>query len=240
MSRLGCALTWLGHSAFHIQAEPDGPGIVVDPWLDNPKAPPAARDFAARASIIVVTHAHSDHYSGVAALARRTGATVVAIDEIGADLVADGVPATQVRGGNKGADIIVDGVTFTLTQAMHSSSTTGADGRPRMLGEACGVVIALPNGPVIYDTGDTAVFGDMRLIAEMHRPSLLLLPIGDFYTMGPRQAAKACELVNPEWIVPQHYATFPVLNGTPDALRALLPPSMAARVLAPAPGETLR
>ena len=107
----------------------------------------------------------------------------------------------------------------------------------RSIGDPCGLVIGLPNGTVIYNTGDSCVFGDMALIAEMYQPSVLMVPIGDFYTMGPRQAAKACELVHPEWIIPQHYGTFPSLTGTPDALRQLLPAALRDRVLTPRPGE---
>jgi L-ascorbate metabolism protein UlaG (beta-lactamase superfamily) len=101
-------------------------------------------------------------------------------------------------------------------------------------------VLECPRDLVIYNTGDTGVFGDMALIAEMYHPDILMLPIGDFYTMGPRQAAKACELVQPKWIVPQHYATFPGLPGTPQELKRHLPAALQGRVLTPAPGETIR
>lgn len=240
MSRLGCALTWLGHSAFHLRVEPSGPGILIDPWLENPKVPANAEALAGGASLILLTHGHFDHFAGVADLATRTGATIATSYEIAAELGAEGVPEAQLVGFNKGGAATVHGVTVTLTQAFHSSSLPSADGRARSLGDPCGLVIELPNGTVIYNTGDTCVFGDMALIAELYRPSVLMLPIGDFYTMGPRQAAKACQLVSPQWIIPQHYATFPGLTGTPEALRELLPRSLADRVLSPPPGETIR
>ncbi|MEP6590832.1 MAG: metal-dependent hydrolase [Gemmatimonadota bacterium] len=240
MSRLGCAITWLGHSAFHIQAEPDGVGVLIDPWIANPKAPANAKTLAHSASLILLTHGHFDHFLGCSAIALASGATVASSLEITGELAAEGVPKEQLVGFNKGGAATIHGITVTLTQAFHSSSLDGPDGRARSIGDPCGLVIELPNGTVIYDTGDTCVFGDMALIAELYRPTVLMLPIGDFYTMGPRQAAKACELVSPEWIIPHHYGTGPGLTGTPDALRTLLPPGLAERVLAPPPGETIR
>ncbi len=240
MPSLGVAITWLGHSAFHLQQSPEAPGILIDPWLDNPRAPASARALADSASLILLTHGHSDHIDGVAALAQRTGATILASVEVAAEIGAEGVPEGQLVGFNTGGAATAQGVTVTLVQAFHSSSLPTDDGRPRSIGTPNGLIIELPGGPVIYNTGDTAVFGDMRLIAELYRPSILIVPIGDFYTMGPRQAAKACELVDPAWIIPQHYGTFPGLPGTPDALREQLAPVLRDRLLVPAPGETLR
>lgn len=240
MSRLGAAITWLGHSAFHIQSEPDGPGILIDPWLDNPMAPPNARHLADGARMVLLTHGHSDHLGNTVDLVCRTGALVLSSFEIIMELEAEGVPSPQLIGFNKGGAATAEGVVVTLTQAFHSSSIPGADGRARSLGDPCGLIIQLANGTVIYNTGDTCVFGDMALLAELYQPSILILPIGDFYTMGPLQAAKACELVDPKWIIPQHYGTFPALTGTPKALRQHLPPEMRDRIIAPAPGETVR
>ncbi len=240
MTQLGAEITWLGHSAFHLKANAQGASILIDPWLDNPKAPANAAELARDVRLILLTHGHRDHISGVAALAQRTGARVLSSYELSAEIGAEGVAEGQLVGFNRGGAVTADGITVTLTQAFHSSSLFGADGRSRSIGEPCGLVIELPSGTVIYNTGDTCVFGDMALIAEMYRPTILMLPIGDFYTMGPRQAAKACELVQPEWIIPQHYATFPALTGTPDALRELLPAGLRDRVLAPEPGTTIR
>ncbi len=240
MSRLGAEFTWLGHSAFHVQCEDGGPAIVIDPWLDNPRAPANAQSLARAARLVLITHGHSDHIGSAAALLKGSNALLLSTYEVIQEIGTEGVPASQLVGFNKGGAVTRDGVTVTLTTAHHSSSLTGADGRPRDVGDACGMIIELANGTVIYNTGDTCVFGDMALIAEMYRPTVLMLPIGDLFTMGPRQAAKACDLVNPQWIIPQHYGTFPALTGTPDALRSLLSQEMRDRLLTPAPGETIR
>lgn len=240
MSRLGVAITWLGHSAFHLEAGPDGPGILIDPWLDNPKAPATAPEFARTAKLILLSHGHSDHIGSAVALARETGATILTTVEVGMELVAEGAPEGQVVGFNIGGSAEAHGISATMVQAFHSSSTPGPDGRPRELGNPCGFVIQLPNGTTIYNTGDTGVFGDMALIAELYQPSIMMLPIGDFYTMGPRQAAKAAQLVNPDWLIPHHYGTFPGLPGTVASFKQHLPAPFRDRVLAPAPGETVR
>ncbi len=239
MTRLGITITWLGHSGFHLAPDGGAPSFLFDPFLGNPKAPSNAATLAESARVILLTHGHWDHVGGVADLAIRTGATVLTNDELAQDLAADGVPEAQLVGYNIGGSATAHGIRATLVQALHSSSRKGADGRPREVGSPCGFVVELPDGPVIYNTGDTGVFGDMALIAEIYRPDILFLPIGDFYTMGARQAAMAVELVDPRWIVPQHYATFPGLPGTLDAFRDALAPRHRDRVLAMAPGEAV-
>ena len=219
MARLGISVTWLGHSAFHLQPSGATPGILIDPWLANPNAPASATALARQAGLILVTHAHFDHVTGVTDLARETGAKVLTSFEVAAELEAEGLPAEQVVGFNKGGTATAHGVSVTLTQAIHSSSLPGPDGRARSIGEPCGLIIEIPDGPVIYDTGDTCVFGDMALLAAIYRPSILMLPIGDFYTMGPREAAKACELLSVPRVIPMHWGTFPALVGTPKALK---------------------
>lgn len=235
ISRLGVTITWLGHSAFHLEQD-GGVPFLFDPWLGNPRAPANATTLAAGAKVILLTHAHGDHADGTAALARQTGATVMASVEIASYLVAQGAPGDQCVGFNIGGAASAHGIRVTLIQAMHSSSNDWEGGSPLQVGTPCGFVVELPGGPVIYNTGDTGVFGDMALIAELYRPDILFLPIGDFYTMGARQAAKAVELVQPKWVVPQHYATFPGLPGTLDQFREALAPDFRARVLELKPG----
>jgi L-ascorbate metabolism protein UlaG (beta-lactamase superfamily) len=141
---------------------------------------------------------------------------------------------------NKGGSVTARGVTVTMVHADHSAGDWDvATATPLYLGEPVGFVIELPGGPRVYFAGDTALFGDMRLIGETHRPDIAFLPIGGHYTMGPAGAAKATELIAPRVVVPIHYGTFPVLAGTPDELRAELARLGlgAVVVLSPAPGE---
>ena len=134
---------------------------------------------------------------------------------------------------NKGGGRDVAGVHVTLTHANHSSSTS--DGT--YAGESCGMVLEIPDGPTVYFAGDTNVFGDMALIGRIYSPDVAVLPIGDHFTMGPREAGVAAELVGAKRVVPNHYGTFPMLTGTPDALRALLPDGV--ELLVPTVGETV-
>ena len=234
ISRLGVTITWLGHAAFHV-APDEGAAFLFDPWLGNPRAPANAAEVARTARAILLTHAHGDHAEGTPSLAAVTGATVLASVETVTYLVGRGAVESQCVGFNIGGAAEAHGMRVTLTQALHSSSNDW-EGDPRQVGTPCGFVVELPGGPVIYNTGDTGVFGDMALIAELYHPDILFLPIGDFFTMGARQAAKAVQLVQPRWIVPQHYGTFPGLPGTIEAFRDALAPEFRSRLLQLEPG----
>ncbi len=231
-------ITWLGHSGFLLEADGSVP-FAFDPWLDNPRAPADAVALAHRARVILLTHGHFDHLDSVPGIARASGAVVLTTDELATELADQGVAEDQLVGFNIGGQASASGISATLVQAFHSSSHVDSSGRQRELGTPCGFIVEAEGLPVIYNTGDTGVFGDMALIAELYQPELMFLPIGDFYTMGARQAAKAVDLVRPRWIVPQHYGTFPLLTGTLDQFRDALAPAYRDRVLELKPGEAI-
>jgi L-ascorbate metabolism protein UlaG (beta-lactamase superfamily) len=226
-------LTWLGHAAFRIDT-PGDKRIYVDPFLNgNPKCPPGEVE-PERCDLIVVTHGHGDHLGDTVAIHQRFECPVVAQVELRGWLTAHGVADDgSAHSINKGGTVEVDGVRMTLTHANHSSSTP--DGA--YAGESCGVVFELEDGFKVYVAGDTNVFGDMSLIGRIYQPDVAVLPIGDHFTMGPREAAVALELLGVARCVPSHYGTFGLLTGTPDALRELAPPGV--EILSPEPGETL-
>ncbi len=227
------ALTWLGHASFLLESDA-GKQIYVDPWLTgNPKAPEPAQQ-PDRVDVIALTHGHGDHVGDTVELSKRfPEAQIVAQVELKGWLGTQGAHVDgQPPGPNKGGSQEIDGIRFTLTNAFHSSSSDeGA-----YLGEACGIVVRLESGKAVYFAGDTCVFGDMALIARLYRPDYAVLPIGDHFTMGPKEAALALELLGNPVCVPCHYGTFPVLTGTPGALRTEAP---SAKVEALEPGGTL-
>jgi L-ascorbate metabolism protein UlaG (beta-lactamase superfamily) len=223
-------LTWLGHAAFRIDS-PGGKRIYVDPFLNgNPKCPEGEVE-PERVDAILITHGHGDHVGDTVDLARKFGCTVVAPVEL-ADWLAGTQELDNVLDPNKGGTVEVDGVRVTLVHAQHSSSTN--DGS--YTGEPCGLVVELEDGFKLYFAGDTNVFGDMALIARLYSPDVAVLPIGGHYTMDPREAAVALELLGVGRCVPCHYGTFGLLKGTPDELRDLAP---GVQIEAPEPGGTV-
>lgn len=224
-------ITWLGHSSFVLRT-PGGKTILFDPWYTgNPSFP--AGMTPKKADLILVSHGHSDHITDAAAMAKATGATVVGCWEVVTWLASKGVP--HVEPMNKGGTIASHGLTITMTEAVHSSSVD--DNGIVYLGEAGGFVVRLENGQVIYYAGDTALFSDMKLIAELYRPDIAFLPIGDRFTMGPDTAAMAATWLGVRQVVPMHWGTFPLLTGTPDQLEQHLAGS-GIEVLRLQPGET--
>jgi L-ascorbate metabolism protein UlaG (beta-lactamase superfamily) len=226
-------LTWLGHSAFRLDTA-GGKRIYVDPFLNgNPKCP-ESEQTPERVDVIALTHGHGDHVGDTVDLAKKHGATVVALVELAAWLGRNGVDNDQIRGPNRGGTVEVDGVAFTPTIAFHSGSAP--DGS--YAGEPSGIVIRA-DGKTVYFAGDTCAFGDMQLISRIHEPDVAVLPIGDYFTMGPKEAAVAVELLGVKRIVPCHWGTFSVLTGTPDDLRALVADDVTVEQLDPGDAVTV-
>jgi L-ascorbate metabolism protein UlaG (beta-lactamase superfamily) len=226
-------LTWLGHAAFRLESD-RGKNIYVDPFLNgNPKTP-ANEVTPERVDIIALTHGHGDHVGDTVALSNSfTEAAIVAQVELKGWLEAQGAHMRdQMPGINKGGSTEIDGIRFTLVNAFHSSSSNDGE----HLGEACGIVVELEDGKTVYFAGDTCVFGDMALIARIYEPDVAVLPIGDFFTMGPAEAAVALELLGNPRCVPCHWGTFPMLTGTPDELARLAPTATIERI---EPGDTI-
>ncbi len=227
------AITWLGHSTF-ILTTPAATRVLLDPWLrNNPACPESARKVAA-VDLVLVSHGHADHFEDAESVARRTGASVVANVEICGWLERRGV--RNIHPMNLGGTIRLKDIAITMVPAVHSSSSV--IGRDTVyLGAAAGFVLAIDSAPVVYFAGDTALFGDMRLIREMHAPRIAVLPIGDRFTMGPDAAVKACEMLGARQVVPMHYGTFPMLTGTLARFRELVA-RLGIDVLELEPGQT--
>jgi L-ascorbate metabolism protein UlaG (beta-lactamase superfamily) len=223
-------LTWLGHASFRLDT-PAGKRIYVDPFLSgNPKCPDAEQE-PERVDVIALTHGHGDHVGDTVELSKRFDPEIVAMIELKTWLGQQGANVGEMPGSNKGGTVEAGGVKFTLVNAFHSSASDDGD----YLGEAAGLVLTLDNDTSIYFAGDTCVFGDMQLIGRIYSPDVAVLPIGGHFTMDPREAGVALELLGVKRCVPCHYGTFPVLTGTPDELRQQAP---GVEVIAIEPGET--
>jgi L-ascorbate metabolism protein UlaG (beta-lactamase superfamily) len=210
--------TWVGHGTWRARSA-GGKEVLIDPWvMNNPVAPDHLKRVDS-CDLMLITHGHFDHIHDAVEIAKATKPTVHAIFETAAWLGGKGVE--NVDGGNKGGTHEFDGIKVTLVHAEHTCGITDGD-HIVYGGEACGMVIEFENGFTIYFAGDTDVFGDMRLIAELHQLDAVFLPIGGYYTMSPRRAAKAVELLGARTVVPMHFGTFPALAGTPSQLQELV------------------
>jgi L-ascorbate metabolism protein UlaG (beta-lactamase superfamily) len=241
-------LTWYGQSAFKF-VTPGGSVFLIDPWITNPKNPNGQKDLAAldRVDLILLTHGHSDHVGNTVEIGKKTGAKLVAgLDLATAVTMVLGFPANQAEmdtTGLFGGEVHLLGgeVTTTLVPAFHGSGIARDDNSlPVFSGAPSGMIIAIRNGVTFYHTGDTDLFSDMALVSRYNKIDIMMVCIGDHFTMGPKRAADAVKLVGPKIVIPMHYGTFPVLTGTPEAFdRELKARDVAADLRIMKIGETI-
>ncbi len=232
----GNKIMYLGHSTFKITT-PAGKVVLIEPWvMGNPKCPEALKKFD-RLDVMLITHGHSDHMGDAVELARGHNPQIVGIYELCLWLESKGL-GELTRPMSKGGTQKAGEIEVTMVHAVHSSGIEDG-GKVIYAGEPCGYVIRLPGGLNVYHAGDTAVFGDMKIIGELYAPEVACLPIGDHYTMSPREAALAVRLLGVRHVVPMHYGTFPVLTGTPEQLRELTQDIAGLEIHALKPGQTL-
>ena len=219
-------LMWYGHAGFKIKTV-TGKILLIDPWVTNPTFARGKEELTSldRVDLILLTHGHSDHVGNAVEIGKRTGAILVSNFDLNAAMISTlGYPEAQASNettGHLGGELsLLDGeVRVQFVPAWHGSSVQrDEDATPVYAGSPTGLIVTLRNGPTIYHTGDTDLFSDMALVKRFHKIDVMLVCIGDHFTMGPARAAEAVKLVTPNMVVPMHYGTFPVLTGTPEML----------------------
>src|SRR5437660_11508547 len=229
------SFTWVGHGTGKVRSA-KGKEILIDPWVMNNPAAPEMLKTVDKCDLMLITHGHFDHIHDAVEIARRTKPTIVCNHEISVWLGSKGLDGEKIIGGNQGGMIDADGIQVTLVHAEHSCGITD-NGGIVYGGQACGFVIEFENGFSIYFAGDTDVFGDMAVIAELDKFDVAFLPIGGFYTMGPERAAKAASLLGVKTVVPMHFGTFTILPGRADQPQELVGNSIM--MIASSTGYTL-
>jgi L-ascorbate metabolism protein UlaG (beta-lactamase superfamily) len=236
MNLNGIKITWLGHATFLV-VTPGGKNLILDPWITSNPATPADKKKIDKLDYMLISHGHSDHFADAVDLAKKHNPKVAGMYELCTFLQKKG--AKQIAPMNKGGTQQVGDIKVSMVNA-HHSNTIDDDGSSVPGGEPCGFVIEFENGVKLYHAGDTCVFGDMAIIRELYAPDLCMLPIGDLFTMGPKEAAYACTLLKPRAVIPMHYATFPALTGTPEAFqKELKARGVTTELITMKPGETI-
>jgi L-ascorbate metabolism protein UlaG (beta-lactamase superfamily) len=224
-------ITWLGHATVLIETA-EGTHILIDPFIEHNPKYPTEFSLPDKVDFVLLTHGHGDHISDAAPVAKKHGSTVVAIYELADYISNQGVKNTI--GINLGGTVQMGDATATMVEAKHSSGAQDSSGT-HYVGVAAGYVIRPEIGPVLYHAGDTTVFGDMRVIGELYHPEVAMLPIGGYYTMGPKEAALAARYLGAKTILPLHWGTFPMLTGTPQELASQV--DGGVRVVQWSPGD---
>ncbi|NGP88245.1 metal-dependent hydrolase [Fodinibius halophilus] len=223
---------WLGHSAFKL-VSPNDNTILIDPFLSQNPATPDEYKQQDDVDYILLTHGHEDHVGDTLEIAQETGCTVATMVELSRLLVGKhGLNEDQAVEFNKGGTVDFDDFSVTMVSANHSSSFKGD-----YAGDPAGLVISFDDDITFYHFGDTNIFYDLELYGELYEPEVIAVPMGDHYTMGPEEAAMACELIESDYAVPIHYGTFPVLTGDPEIFKEETEDLCDTKVLIPEAGE---
>jgi len=222
-------IKWMGHAFFAVEI--GGMRVLIDPWVTNPMSPASVDDVVKMGpKYVLVTHDHFDHLGEAVDIAKRANASVIGTYELTLEVAEKGIPEAQTQAMNIGGTIkLGDGIELYMTPALHTSNR----------GAPSGFVLSTPEG-TIYHAGDTALFGDMRLIGELFDIDVALLPIGSVFTMGPREAAWAVQLLRARRVVPMHYNTFPLIKQDPEDFKRRVEAVSNARVYVMRPGDVLK
>lgn len=222
---------WLGHSAFRLESQ-NGTVIYIDPFLtDNPTTPDEFKN-PDDVDLILLTHGHEDHVGDTLDIASKNGCKVVAQVELSHLLKKHGLNEDQRIEFNKGGSVDFEDFSVTLVNANHSSSFQG-----EYAGEAGGLILSFDDDIAFYHMGDTNIFSDLAIYGDIYQPQVAAVPMGDYYTMGPEEAALCCEMLRPQLAVPIHYGTFPVLTGEPEEFREYTEEYCDTEVVIPQAGE---
>jgi L-ascorbate metabolism protein UlaG (beta-lactamase superfamily) len=219
-------IEWLGHGSFKFISR-DGKVILLDPWISsNPKIPGKYRTFTGfeKVDLILFTHGHVDHFMlpDVKQLIKKYNPDIIAPWELQFFIKSE-IPTAKCMTfqlANQGGTYDYHGVKLSMVHANHSSGAqlTAFTGTNRFMGQAVGYIMEFENGYKVYHSGDTGLMSDMKLvIGDYYKPDIAILPIGNTFTMGPREAAYACTMIQPSIVIPGHYGTFPVLEQTPKS-----------------------
>ena len=233
---MAATITWFGHATVRLVL-PDERVVFIDPWLASNPSCPEALSSVPRCDLILLTHGHFDHVADVGALIEKFDPPIVGNFDL-CTVLEKQLGKGRYSGMNTGGTQTIDGVRVSMTQAFHSSGVESPSG-PLYAGMPNGLVVGVDGLASVYHAGDTDVFGDMVLIRKLFAPDIVILPIGDHFTMGAKGAAMSAEMLEPKAIIPVHYKTFPLLAQSADDFRDALPAALKERLIVPEVGQQL-